>query len=310
MSPRKWFFIVNPAAGNGLVQKRWPGIQAILDSLLWRYEVGITKHRGHAAELAREAVRKGFRYIAAVGGDGTNNEVVNGLIRQKTVPLHEIVYTLLPIGTGNDWIRTHGIPRDLKQWLFMVVREHTVLQDVGVVQYQSEGETQTRYFVNVAGLAYDAYVVRFAEQRKSKFGGRLVYLALIVYCLLRYKLSKATVRFDGQEETGYFYTINGGICRYSGGGMQVVPHAQPSDRLLALTLARRLSKLGVLLNTWRFYNASIGKHPKVSLHQVKTIEVDSAGPEPVWVEADGEFLGQTPVILYIAQEKLRVLTPE
>lgn len=305
----KWFFIVNPAAGNGAVQKHWPQVQEHLAALNWPYEFAFTGYKGHAIELAQGALRKGFRYLVAVGGDGTNNEVINGIMRQKKVRPSEITYTLLPIGTGNDWIRTHGIPKAFDQWLLMVAAEHTVQQDVGVVEYQSGGETHTRFFANVAGLAYDAFVVRYAEQRKSRFAGRLIYLALIVSCLFRYKPGKATIRYDGEAETGYFYTINGGVCRYAGGGMQIVPHADPSDGLLALTIARRLTKLGVLLNTWRFYNGSIGKHPKVSLHQVKIIEVESEGPEPVYVEADGEFLGHTPAILYIAQDKLRVLAP-
>lgn len=307
---RRWFFVVNPAAGNGAVRKRLPAIAARLEQALpGGFRMALTEYRGHAILLAQDALREGFRCIAAVGGDGTNNEVVNGLMAQSEVPLSQITYTLLPIGTGNDWIRSYGIPHRMEEWLQMAGGGRIVEQDVGVLHYQHEGETRRRFFVNVAGLAYDAFVVQYAGQRKSPVSGRLMYLALILTCLFRYKLSKAVVRFNGQEQSGYYYTINGGICRYSGGGMQVVPHADPTDGLIALTLAGSLSKIGVLLNTWRFYNASIGKHPKVNLYQTTRIEIDSADGTPIPVEADGEFLGYTPVEMYLAIEKLRVLIP-
>ena len=306
---RQWFFIVNPAAGNGWAGKHWPEIAARLHRHLPGYQFAFTTHRGHAAELAEAALRRGFRCIAAVGGDGTNNEAVNGLVRQDLVPLSEILYTLLPIGTGNDWIRTHGIPRNIEHWLEMISSGTVTEQEVGIVDFFLDGRAQRRYFVNVAGLAYDAFVVRYSEQNKRWVGGSLMYLALILFCLFKYRLSKLRVRFDGQERSGFYYTINAGVCRYSGGGMQVVPHADPQDGLLALTLAGRLSKLGVLLNTWRFYNASIGQHPKVELHQAQHIVVESADGTPVWVEADGELLGQGPVGISLDERKLRVLRP-
>lgn len=306
---RQWFFIVNPAAGKGWAGKHWPEIAAQLDLHLPGYQFAFTSHRGHAADLAENALQNGFRCIAAVGGDGTNNEAVNGLMRQRLVPLSEILYTLLPVGTGNDWIRTHGIPRDIRNWLKMTSDGTVSEQEVGIVDFFEEGREQRRYFVNVAGLAYDAFVVQYSEQHKSRIGGSLMYLVLILFCLFKYRLSRMRVRFDGQERTGLYYTINAGVCRYSGGGMQVVPHADPQDGLLALTLAGKLSKWGVLLNTWRFYNASIGRHPKVELHQARNISVESADDIPVLVEADGELLGQGPVRISLDERKLQVLRP-
>lgn len=307
---RHWFFIVNPTAGHGWAGRHWPEIAAQLDQHLPGYQFAFTTHRGHAADLAENALQNGFRCIAAVGGDGTNNEAVNGLMRQNLVPLSGILYTLLPVGTGNDWIRTHGIPRKLRLWLQMASGGTVIEQEVGIVDFmQDEGREQRRYFVNVAGLAYDAFVVQHSEQNKGRVGGSLMYLALILFCLFKYRLSNMRVRFDGQERSGLYYTINAGVCRYSGGGMQVVPHADPQDGLLALTLAGKLSKGGVLLHTWRFYNASIGRHPKVELHQVRHISVESCDGTPVLVEADGEFLGHGPVRISLDERRLRVLRP-
>ncbi|MBK7336340.1 MAG: acylglycerol kinase family protein [Saprospirales bacterium] len=98
-----WYTIVNPAGGNGTVQKRWPRIEAALLQAGVRFEVVFTEARGHATELARNAVESGWRHILAVGGDGTNNETVNGILQQQAVPPSEVCYALLPVGTGNDW---------------------------------------------------------------------------------------------------------------------------------------------------------------------------------------------------------------
>lgn len=308
---RRWFFIVNPVAGNGLAARRWPAVEAVLRAQLGEIKVAFTQCRGQAIELAQQAVRGGYRFIAAVGGDGTNHEAINGLMLQNNAPLADIAYTLLPIGTGNDWIRTHGIPTNLNAWIAMAKESQRIIwQDVGVAEYQDANrQPQRRFFANVAGMAYDGFIVQHAEQHKQLIKGRLMYLALVMSGLFRYKLSSAAVTWDGGQAQGRFYTINAGICRYSGGGMQIVPHANPFDGLLALTLAGPLTKLGVLANTWRFYNASIGQHPKVSLHQTRRISVQNLDGAPLHLEADGEFLGYAPATFYLADGKLPVLVP-
>ena len=127
------------------------------------------------------------------------------------------------------------------------------LQDIGFVTFFEKGQEQTRYFANVAGMAYDAFVVAYAEKNKKWVTNTLMYLFLTLNCLFRYKLVKSKIIFDNRLEEGYFNTINAGICKYSGGGMQLVPHAVPDDGLLALTFARNVSKLEILLNTYRSY---------------------------------------------------------
>ena len=121
------------------------------------------------------------------------------------------------------------------------------------MKFQSEGKTKERYFVNVAGLAYDAYLVRYAAERPGLVSNKIFYLFLLLRCLFQYTLTKAKVIFDELEDENYYYSINIGICSYSGGGMQTVPHAIEDDGLFALSLFGPFSKLGVLLNTYRFY---------------------------------------------------------
>ena len=189
----------------------------------------------------------------------------------------------------------------------MVQNGKTMLHDVGSVYYQNKGQEEYRYFVNVAGMAYDAFVAKFAERYKKWIAHKIIYLLMVIRCLFLYRLPKATVVFDEQTDEDFYYTINIGIARYSGGGMQLVPHADPADGLLALMLARRLTKLGVLLNTYRFYNGTLHHHPKINIFQAKHIIVKS--DESIGLEADGEWLGTTPVKFSVLPQALNVIVP-
>jgi len=305
-----WYIIVNPASGNWKVKKRWPRIQQQLLEAGVRFEAVFTERRGHAIELAREAVESGWRHILAVGGDGTNNETINGILQQKAVPASEVCFALLPVGTGNDWVRTLGIPKKIPEWLEMFQNGNTSLQDVGIVEFSREGIPEQRYFVNVAGMSFDAYVAKFMDENRNRFSGRFTYLLSLVKCLAKYKLPPTRIHAGDFQMEGPCYTVNAGICRYSGGGMLLVPHAVPDDGLLALTVARRLTKFGVLWATPLFYNGKIARHRKVHTLSARDIRVEPLSENrPIGLEADGEFLGYAPVSFSLLEKALRVLGP-
>lgn len=301
---------MNPTAGNGSAGKKWPGLEARLRRIWPGMRVALTQRPQHATELAAEAIALGYRKIIAVGGDGINHETVNGILQQKIVPATEITYCLLPLGTGNDWRRTHRIPKRFDDWSAMVKAGKTTVQDVGLVRFFNNGEPGDRYFVNVAGMAYDGFVVQYVGAGKSRILNQLYYLFMILRCLFLYKLSGARITFDGQTVEKRFYTINAGIGRFSGGGLQLTPHALPDDGLLALTYAEDISKWAVIQNTWRFYNGSIGQHPRIQTVQCSALRVEALpGEKPTLVEADGEFLGETPVNISVIPGALKIIIP-
>jgi len=303
-----WYIIANPVSGGGAVEKQWPAIERLLQEMGISYTIRFTERRGHATLLAEEAVLRGQRRILGIGGDGTNHEIVNGIMQQQAVPSTEIMYALLPIGTGNDWARTYNLPNDPKRRLQRLLEEKTVLQDVGLVQYQTEaGEIAQRYFTNVAGMAYDAYLCKIMQARSTPVQSQLIYLALVTQYIFKYNLTEAQIRYDDMAVQDFFYTINIGICRYSGGGMQLVPQAIPDDGMLALTYARRIPKMEVLLQTRRFYNGTLLSHSKVTGTTVKSLEVNHVGETPTLVEADGEYLGQTPATFSVLEKALKVV---
>ena len=305
-----WYVIANPTAGKGMVRKRWPALQQRIAGVLPVGEFALSEYKGHAIELAQQAVEKGYRKILAVGGDGTNHEVANGIMMQQALPSREVTYALLPIGTGNDWIKTHGLPRPMDEALDVIRAGKTAFQDIGLIHYHKDGKPLQRYFLNVAGLAYDGYIGKKSEERRYATRNKLFYLMLVVSCLFEYELRRAIVEGGGRRIEGRFYTINLGICRYSGGGMQLAPHAIPDDGQFAVTTAGALSRAGVLLNTYRFYNGTIASHPKVEAFYAKSLEVKAAeGEPPTLLEADGEFLGETPARFSILPSALRFIIP-
>ena len=301
-----WHIILNPMARRGAAKSMWPEMEQILQELGIAYSVHFTTHRGHASRLADDIILKGGRHILGVGGDGTNSEIVHGILSQKWVASSEVHYALMPFGTGNDWARFYGIPTDIRQRLRRLQEQRVVFQDGGLVRYQSEGKTLERYFVNVAGMAYDGFIGQKMITKPAK--NKIDYLLRVAMYLFEYRLTKARITYDGQVVEDYFYTINIGLGKYSGGGMQLVPQAVGNDGLFALTFARALPKWEVLAITPRFYDGSIIKHPKVTGVKAKSIKVEHMPSEkPTLLEADGEFLGETPVEYFLLENALKLV---
>ncbi|HFA49687.1 MAG TPA: diacylglycerol kinase family lipid kinase [Bacteroidetes bacterium] len=305
----KWRFIVNPMAAKGAVGRRWEKIERLLHAAGISFDHVFTKRKLHAVDLAKEAIGNGCRHLVAVGGDGTAHEVANGICQQKTCPPASVTFAMLPIGTGNDWIKTHRIPKKFHKWLACFKNGKTVFQDIGYIVFQNNNKKHKRYFINVAGLSYDGYLVKKSLCFSTFFSGALYYLELTARCLFTYKIPAAAIVFNNKKNSGKYFTINIGIGRYSGGGMQLVPHAVPDDGCLALTLAGNIKPFIVLLVSPLFYFGKIGWHPKVEFYKTKKVEIKQLGKESILVEADGEFLGEAPVEIGVAEKGLKIIVP-
>ncbi len=305
-----WYIIVNPAAGSGRTAKRWPKMKAELEMQGIAFETAFTEDKLHAIELVRVAVENGYRKFISVGGDGTANEVINGIFQQYEVDTRECTFAVIPDGTGNDWIKTHSIPNDFKKAIALIKAGHTVAHDIGVAQYHKKGVELNRYFINVAGMGYDAFVTKASNEMTNFVSNKLFYFWLIFKCLGRYKPARARVTIDGVVHEDLFYTMNAGICIYNGGGAQFTPHAVSDDGLLAFTGVRNVSKLEVVLNTAKIYSGKIINHPKAFTAQAKHIKLESTGGLPTLLEVDGEYLGETPIELSVIEKAIQVIKPK
>ncbi|MCD4695314.1 MAG: diacylglycerol kinase family lipid kinase [Bacteroidales bacterium] len=304
----EWFVIVNPNAGTRKGEKDWFDISRQLTDANIKFREVFTKHKEHAISLTTRYIKKGYRKFIVVGGDGTLNEVVNGIFFQKKVPTKEFLLAMIPVGTGNDWCRMFNVPFKYKKAITLITKHQVFTQDIGRVGYFSSNTPKRRYFINVAGMGYDAVVA--AKTNKDKElgrGGPLVYFKNLFTSLLFYKHSKTNISIDNGEKGSLCQTfsLSVGICKYNGGGMKQLPAAIPDDGLLDMTLIKKLGKFTVLKEVKNLFDGSFVNHPKVETFTGKHFRITST-PE-IMLEADGESLGHSPFEFEIIPKSLRVV---
>jgi YegS/Rv2252/BmrU family lipid kinase len=284
----------------------WNLIAGWLNHFKFKYHPVFTEYPGHAIQLTRGLVEKGYKRIIAVGGDGTMNEVVNGVFLQKRFKTTEVSLGMITVGTGNDWGRMFGIPRDYKKAVEVLLQNRTFIQDAGMVKYKRNGASENRYFVNIAGLGFDAEVVRKTNRLKEKGkGGPLLYLINIFTSLVNYKFVNALISVDGTDLEHEILSMNVGICKYNGGGMISVPGAVPDDGLFDLTVINRMSRPNIIWSLRRLYDGTINEHPRVDSFTGRSIRVESA--DRIMLETDGESLGHTPLEFSILPKSVKVI---
>ena len=303
----KSLVIINPNAGRGKGARDWPQISLLLEKYGITCTSRLTKSVRHAIELTTQGIIDGFRKIIVVGGDGTMNEVVNGVFCQDSCLTTDIELAMITVGTGNDWGRMFGIPQDY-EGAIKVIREHRLcLQDAGVIHYFHGTEKQKRYFINIAGLGFDAVVAKRTNIQKAKGkGGKMIYMLNLLKSLISYRSTNTEVDIDGYKIANNTFTISIGIGRFSGGGMMQTPEAVTDDGLFDITVVKNIGKSDLIMNLRKLYNGSILDHPKIEGYRGKRIIIDS---DPlIHVEADGESLGHSPIEFNIIPRAIYVIS--
>lgn len=305
-SDKEWFIIVNPNAGTRKGERDWPKIQRLLVERNFSFDFIETTHKEHAIGLTTTAIKKGYRKFIVVGGDGTLNEVVNGIFMQKLIPPIDITIAMIPVGTGNDWCRTFGVPFHYPEAVSTIQNGTVFVQDIGKVNYYNSKKRKLRYFINIAGMGYDAEVAMRTNVQKDKGkGGPMVYIWNLLASLFYYKHSEIQLNVDGESTKCKAFSVSVGICRYNGGGMKQLPHAIPDDGLLDVTLIKKIGKLTVITQINKLFDGSFVNHPKIKTFTGKKITVDS---QPgILLEVDGESLGHSPFSFDIIPKALNVI---
>ncbi len=301
-----WMVIVNPNAGRRKGEKDWQIISALLDGYGIPFKHYFTERKHHAVDLTINGIKEGFRKIIVVGGDGTMNEVINGVFTQEDCPTKEIILSMITVGTGNDWGRMFGIPLEYEDAVKLIVAGETYLQDAGVVYYYSGLEKKKRYFVNIAGLGFDALVAKRTNIQKDKGrSSKAVYMITLLKSLLSYSHTTTDIEIDGRRVKNDTFTVSLGIGRYSGGGMMQTPNALANDGLFDITIIKRMRKGEVIRSLKMLYDGSILSHPKVEGYTGKNIKIDS---DPlIHVETDGESLGHSPIEFQIIPSSIHII---
>lgn len=305
----KWLVIVNLHAGSMKCKRDWPKIKHHLEEVNLEMDIFFTERKFHGIQIVQSLIdEKGYQKVIAVGGDGTLNEVVNGIFKQKRFKTKEVVIGMITVGTGNDWARMYDMPESYKKQVALITKGHTFLQDVGKVNYLYSEDLENRYFVNVAGMGYDALVAQKTNLMKEKGrGGPVAYLVNLVSGLFQYKSTSLKIVADGQNVfSGKVFSMSIGICKYNGGGMMQLPNAIADDGLFDITIIRKTTKLRIVSNIKNLYDGSFVNMPEVSLFTGKKITITSQPSNKLYLETDGESLGHSPLEFEIVQKSIRL----
>jgi len=232
--------IVNPVAGAYSTRRKWPRISKLLRHVGLSFDYEYTEGVGHAIELAQAAASDGYQYIVAVGGDGTVNEVANGIL--NSTGSGNTALGVVSTGTGSDFVRSAGIPRDYASACSCLTSQRKSLIDVGVVEYKSKGQTLRRFFVNAAGIGFDAAVVEATERLPKHLGGTIPYLAGLVRTLFGYRNKSVVMSIESRVEAKRILSVIVANGAYLGGGMHVAPEAELSDSLLDVVIIGDVGK--------------------------------------------------------------------
>jgi diacylglycerol kinase (ATP) len=291
----KHLFIINPVAGRGRALKLLPSIKEIMDDIGEEYHIEITENPGHATDIARSYTQRDNYRVYSVGGDGTLNEVMNGMVNSKSS------LAVIPGGTGNDFIRSITSKSAVKSLLKQTICGSEKLIDIARVN--------GRYFINIASLGFDAEVVYSAKGFKKIpwISGQLAYLLGILKTLFINWFQKVTLEIDGRafEKRILLAAVANG--RFYGGGMMPAPDAQIDDGLFDVCVVRALSRIKILFLFPKYIKGKHGKLKEVSFYKAKRVRVSSNDYVPVNI--DGEVLRLKEMEFEIVPKAMSVVIP-
>ena len=308
MTSKKIAFIVNPHAAAGSAGKSWPTIKALAEGRLGPFSTYFTTGPGNAIALTRQALTQGAEVVVCVGGDGTLNEVVNGLMGEDKPIRPEAMLGFIPRSTGCDLAKSVHIYRELDRALDIIKDGHTRILDVGRIRYQDQrGQPSYRYFHNVTSFGLGGEVDERANRTTKAFGGFLSFLWATVISLLKYNKKKIHLKvdetFDGEVTIWNVAVANG---QYHGGGMWVAPGAQVDDGLFHVTVVGDLTLPEVFWHLPKLYNGKIYQVEQISSFVGKRVEAFS--DQRVLLDVDGEQIGALPVVIEMVPRAVHLIT--
>ena len=308
MSSPRIVFVVNPNAGNGVTGREWPRIWAKARDRLGSFETRMTSRPHDAIRLTRGAVASGAETVVCVGGDGTLNEVINGLMddHEPIPPAVRLGY--LPRGTGCDLCRSLTIPRDLHKAFDNILNGRSRPMDIGRMTYREHtGQRTARYFHNVLSFGLGGEVDDRVNRTTKALGGFVSFVWATLLSILLYEKKRIYLQVDDQFE-GEITTWNIAVAngQYHGGGMWVAPGAALDDGLFQVTVIGDLHLSEVFQHLPKLYTGKIYEVSKIKKLAGRRLIATSS--EPVLIDMDGEQPGRLPVAVEIVPSALEILS--
>lgn len=307
------FFIVNPRAGSGKTMSKWVPAEKLLAKLGVPFVTALTNHPHHATTLAKEAAAEGFRKIFAVGGDGSLHEVFNGICKyclETATPTEEFYLGVVPIGSGNDWIKSLDIPNDTEDVIHIIKKDHYTTIDVMQAKMNS---SKISFMANIGGIGFDSHVCsRVNFQKESGKRGKMIYINALRYTVFKFKPINISIVADGNVVySGDCLNIAFGNGRYSGGGMKQVPLAMLDDGMIDYSIVPKAPISKLIKQLPRLFNGSFHNSEYVISGRCKSIQVIPNDDKSVdIVELDGEIEGTLPLSIEFTGHKINVLKAE
>jgi diacylglycerol kinase (ATP) len=292
--------IANPRAGRGRVGQELPELERQLLARRLPHRIHETEAPGHAVELARRALDDGARFLVAVGGDGTVQEVVNGMLQDDRPVRPEAVLGVVAAGSGSDFVRTFGLPGDAARAVRHLEGDRLYRIDVIRAEYRDGEGTAFRYVPNIAEVGLGAEVVRRAERLPRRLG-RSRYFWGFWLSVGRYRPCPVTVGVDRKSFQGVANNVVVANCQFYGGGMKISPRSYPGDGLIDVQISTGPKSEAFTLIP-KIYRGEHVPHPHIKEMRGREIRVDAERTLPV--EGDGEVLGTTPATFTILPEVL------
>ena len=314
----KHFFVINPAAGSGKEQEAMlPRIMNAAKKWGADYEIHRTSGPGEAVTYVRGRLEDNegepIRFYAC-GGDGTACEILNGIYGNKDAEL-----SIIPAGSGNDYIRNFG---DKECFCDIMAEMAGTAVPVDVIEYAftplggGDGETETRYALNMINMGFDAKVVRHMERLKNKvfLKGTGAYVAGVVIELAGYKMSRVIFRPEGEEEIETDILLAGvGSGRYSGGGFDGIPVAEVNDGLLDLMFIKPITRRKFIKLVGTYHDGKHVGNPEMGdilfLYRMKKVEIEPVSPLVFTADGEVNFTAKS-VTISVAPEKVSFVIPD
>lgn len=292
--------------------KVWEKIEKELISKQLPYRAALTEYRGHAVEMV-EAIHRDLGpkekvMIVAIGGDGTIHEVINGAAHAENVMIG-----FIPAGSGNDFRRGYGIPKDpltALQFILEQAKAPPLLVDVGEIESRKGKNTN---FINNMGVGFDALITKEANSSCLKgilnrfHLGSLVYAYFVIKKLFSFKCSNVNISIDGKKlhyKKAWFVTVSN--QPFYGGGMKISPKAKVRDGLLNVTVVHNLSRIKFLLV---FITVFWGGHTRFKeVEELIGRQISIQSSSSFYAHADGEYIGETPLQIKVNHQVMPILT--
>ncbi len=307
--------IVNPKSASGATRDKWSGVAADLRAHFGPFKVAFTKSAGDGVDLARRHALDGTKFIIACGGDGTINEIANGILLSKT----GCELGIFPSGTGGDFRRTIGLPTTPREIARALKEGETRTIDVGRVSFTgNDGEPTVRYFINESSIGLAPSIIERVKGATSldwlpldTVRGRASFALSALQEIVGLGAIPVRVKIDDGEES-LIQTVN--LCianaRYFGGGMMIAPDAKLADGMLDVVNVGDINTAKIILNAYTLYRGTHLDLPEVKSKLARRIEVSPANPtDRTLISIDGELPGKLPAIYEVVPSALRLRVP-